>query len=422
MENDQFPSHIAVSMALIILLAWAGLFLTQDAPMLVLFLLFYAAASFSYLIFRYLFAVISYPTHHFQHREKEKLPTVSIVIPAYNEEKGYLEQCIKSACEADYPGKELIMIDDGSPNRDCWETIRSMQKKYHFRAFKLRKNVGKRKAMAYGFRKARGEIVIAGDSDSVITSGRSIRRLVEPFKNPRVGSVAGCVLVQNAKKNLLTRMQDARYWLAFFIEKSSQNPYDSVTCAPGPFSAYRLKYLMEFLPEWEHQVFLGQECTYGDDRGLTTFMLRRGYDVKFARDALAYTNVPENLRTYMRQQIRWKKSFLRENYYMLGFILGNVRRKPLMVAEFFLFWLVFLSGFVAKVIMVVFLLSGKIRFLNFLLMIFFVAILHYLYAFLRSPGSRGYYGIAYGFANEFFLSWLIFPALFGLRDNKWGTR
>ncbi len=420
METRQLlPKHAIIGLLIILSLSSVSLFLIAHEQMLLAFIMFYAAISFTYLIFRYSFAIINYPTHHFQQSKKGRLPSVSIVIPVYNEEKKLLEQCIKSMCEASYPDKEVIFIDDGSSDKEVLRTLERMQVKYRYRAFQLLKNVGKRKAMAFGFRKANGEILIAGDSDTVIPSGRSIRRLVEPFKNRKVGSVSGCVMVKNVKDTLMTRIQDARYWLAFFVEKSSQNPYDSVTCASGPFSAYRREYIMEFLDEWEHQVFLGQECTYGDDRGLTTFMLKQGYDVKFARDAFAYTNVPATLGKLVKQQTRWKKSFIRENYYLMGFIKN---RNPFMVAEFVLFWTVFLAGFVAKLITFIFLLTGRIEFFNLMVMVVFVALLHYIYVFLRSPGLRGYYGIMYGILNEFLISWLIFPAFFGLRDTKWGTR
>ena len=111
-------------------------------------------------------------------------------------------------------------------------------------------------------------------------------------------------------------MQWARYWLAFHIEKASQSPYSSVTCCSGPFSAYRKEYLMEYLDEWNNQYFLGNKCTYGDDRGLTTLMLRNGYKVRFSKYAMCLTNVPTTLKIFIKQQIRWKKSFIRENYYL----------------------------------------------------------------------------------------------------------
>ena len=51
--------------------------------------------------------------------------------------------------------------------------------------------------------------------------------------------------------------------------------------------------------------------TFGDDRSLTNFVLQN-WRVLYAPDAQANTNVPEHLPQFLRQQLRWKKSWLRE--------------------------------------------------------------------------------------------------------------
>lgn len=384
-----------------------------------IFTFLYATISFIYLFYRYFFGIISYPIHYFQHKNISYEPSVSIIIPCFNEEKKYLIECIKSACNVDYPNKEVIVINDGSTDKDIVRTIMELKKSYSFKAYGFYKNKGKRSAMAFGIRHSKSEIIITVDSDSVLTTGDSIRELVKPLSNEKVGTVSGCIMVKNNKKSLMTRIQDARYWMAFYIEKASQNPYNSVTCASGPFSAYRRKYLMEYLDEWENQIFLGKKCTYGDDRGLTTLMLKRGYEVKFSRDALLYTNVPETLKKFIKQQIRWKKSFIRENWYLSHFIL---KKNIFMKIEFFLFWIVFVSGFIAKIIAFSMLALGYTSLTKYAVMLLFVTFIHYIYVFIRSPGTKGYFGVIYGFFNEFIFSWLFFYSLATMKDAKWGTR
>ncbi len=413
-------SHMIACFSLLCFIIVSTLLILLNIELFLLnFIFFYAIVSFTYLFYRYFFGIINYPLHFLKHYKIDYEPSVSIIIPCYNEEKKDLVRCIKSSCNANYLKKEIIVIDDGSTNKEVWKTITEMKKKYVFKAFKFSKNKGKRSAMSLGFRKASGEIVITVDSDSIIPSGHSIKELVKPLSNKKVGAVSGCILVENKNKTIMTKIQDARYWMAFFIEKSSQNPYSSVTCASGPFSAYRRDYLMKYLDEWDNQIFLGQKCTYGDDRGLTTLMLRNGYDVKFSRDAIMYTNVPETLNKFIKQQIRWKKSFIRENWYLSKFIL---KKNIFMNIEFFLFWIVFISGFIAKSVTILLLFFGSIPFIKYILMLLFVTFLHYLYTFIKSPGKRGYFGIIYGFFNEFIFAWLFFYAFLTLKDSKWGTR
>lgn len=417
--NPRRCEHLVILIVLIVFIVTTTVVIVNNMDILYNFILFYAIMSFAYLFYRYFFGVINYPLHYLRYKDVVYEPFVSIIIPCYNEDKEYLIKCITSACSADYPNKEVIIVDDGSTDKDTCGVIKELGNIYPFLAFRFKENRGKRHAMALGFREAKGDILVTVDSDSIITSGDSIRELVKPLIDMRVGTVSGCILVNNAEKSFMTRVQDARYWIAFFIEKSSQNPYNSVTCASGPFSAYRREYLMEYLDKWENQVFLGKECTYGDDRGLTTLMLKDGYDVKFARDAILYTNVPETLGKFIKQQIRWKKSFIRENWYLSKFIY---KRNVLMNIEFMFFWVVFISGYVTKAVIISLFIFGSIEPSRYIMMLLFVTFIHYTYAFIKSPGKRGYFGVLYGILNEFIFVWLFIYALATMRDGKWGTR
>jgi hyaluronan synthase/N-acetylglucosaminyltransferase len=390
---------------------------------LVVFITIYAILTFGYLSFKYFFSVIysaqDYVSEKVRKKKTKSLPFVSIIIPVYNEEQKALRNCIIASCRNSYPNKEVIVIDDGSKNKESWETIEKLQKKFHFKAIRFPQNRGKRDAMTAGFKIAKGQFLITMDSDSVIVGGESIAELVFPFKDKNVGAVSGNVQVRNRNKNLLTRMQWARYWLAFNVEKASQSPYNGVTCCPGPFSAYRKEYLMRYLDLWSNQFFLGVKATYGDDRGLTTMMIQEGYKIKFAKYALCLTDVPEGFRKFTKQQIRWKKSFIRENYYLLK---SAGKLNFWMKLEFFWFWIIFPIGFFIKILAFTFILLGNYRLANFGIMVLFVSSLHYTYAFIRKPGRAGYYGMLYGFLNEFWMMWLFWYGLFTLKETSWGTR
>src|SRR5207248_509911 len=75
-------------------------------------------------------------------------------------------------------------------------------------------NYGKRAGLEAGFRRARGEIVVTIDSDSVIDRG-SLLAMAGAFRDPRVGAVAGRVAVYNRTSGLLPRMLDVRFLLSF---------------------------------------------------------------------------------------------------------------------------------------------------------------------------------------------------------------
>src|SRR3989344_9583145 len=135
-------------------------------------------------------------------------------------------------------------------------------------------NRGKRHGMAEGVKLAKNEIVVFIDSDSFIDKD-CLKHLVKYFSNPMVGAVSGHTDVFNRDTNLLTQMQAVRYYIAFKIYKAAESTFGSVTCCPGCCSAYRKKYLLEILDQWMNQKFLGVECTFGDDRSLTNYIIRK---------------------------------------------------------------------------------------------------------------------------------------------------
>src|SRR5262249_41171027 len=137
------------------------------------------------------------------------------------------------------------------------------------------RNRGKRQALATGFDQARGEILVTLDSDSVIASDAA-RHLVAPFTDPAVGAATARVRVYNKTENLLTRMLAVRYVMAFEFFRASTSVFKTVMCCSGVLSAYRAKVVFRVQDAWLNQRFLGQACTYGDDRALTNFVLRAG--------------------------------------------------------------------------------------------------------------------------------------------------
>src|ERR1035437_10200622 len=180
-------------------------------------------------------------------------------------------------------------------------------------------------AQKLGFDKATGDIIITIDSDTIIDPGSGINIMLKQFKNPNVGAITGDIKVLNKNENFLTRLILYRYWLAFNQERAAQSNFDAVMCCSGPFSAYRRTIIEKVKDQYISQTFLGHVSTYGDDRHLTNLVLQDNHIVRFEKNAIAYTHVPTTIKTYIKQQIRWNKSFYRE----LLWTLKNVQTKHL---------------------------------------------------------------------------------------------
>ncbi|MGB3143549.1 MAG: glycosyltransferase family 2 protein [Maribacter sp.] len=260
----------------------------------------------------------------------DKLPTVTVIVPAYNEGK-QVWATLKSLAESDYPEHkvQLLAIDDGSKD-DTWKWMLEAKKELGDRVSICQqpKNMGKRHALYRGFNEGTGEIFVTVDSDSIVDKD-TLRNLVSPFIiDKNCGAVAGNIRVLNNKNALLPKMLDVSFALSFEFVRSSESTLNSVLCTPGALAAYRSTAVFACLEDWINQTFMGQASDIGEDRAMTNMILKQGYHVLFQRNAYAYTNVPEKYKGLYKMFIRWGRSNVRENIQMSKYVFKNFRKGP----------------------------------------------------------------------------------------------
>lgn len=260
----------------------------------------------------------------------ELLPTLTVVVPAYNEGRHVLNTLV-SVAASDYPADKLqiVAVDDGSKD-DTWQWMRRAEAMLPGRVepLKLAKNGGKRRALYEGFRRATGEIWVTIDSDSLVDPD-TLRKLVSPFvADPNVGAMAGNVRVLNMDQGLLPKMMDVAFTLSFDFLRLAQSRINTVFCTPGALSAYRGSILEPHLEEWVEEEFLGRYANIGEDRGLANIILRKGFHILFQQDALVWTNVPVQYKGLCKMLVRWGRSHVRESIVMAQFLFGSFRKTP----------------------------------------------------------------------------------------------
>ncbi|HYA46811.1 MAG TPA: glycosyltransferase [Burkholderiales bacterium] len=355
---------------------------------------------------------------------EDEAPSLSVIVPAYNE-GAMVESAIASIAQASYPKARLqiVAIDDGSKD-DTWNYIQHAALRFPGLVTPIRfpVNRGKRAALAEGFRRASGEIVVTVDSDSVIAR-EALLAIAGPFRNPRVGAVAGKVAVHNRTASLIPRMLHVRFILSFDFLRSAQSVFRTVYCCPGALSAYRVALVRDLLAEWEGQTFLGAPCTYGEDRALTNLILRAGYDTVYQRTALVRTMVPTSYSKLCRMFLRWDRSYIREE---LRFARIVWKRPPfsrvLAVYESTITNLRFPVAYSAMALWTLNAINDPASILRMLLAIMVVSTLYVLY-YLRSERSWDFvFGILYAYFSFFALTWIFPFAALTLRARGWLTR
>jgi hyaluronan synthase len=355
----------------------------------------------------------------------EDAPTLTVVIPAYNEGP-MVRKSLESVLSARYPQGmlEVLVVDDGSTD-DTAEHIDAVARLHPtlVTVIRFRRNRGKRAALAEAFRAARGELVMTLDSDSVVDP-EALLALAGPFRNPRVGAVAGKVLVYNRRQGLIPRMLHVEFLLAFDLIRAVESMYGTVFCCPGALTAYRASSLRLVLPRWTSQEFLGAPCTYGEDRALTNSLLAAGFDTVYQGSAVVRTVVPSTYRNLSRMLLRWNRSYVREELRYMGRVAW---RRPPVSRVISLFDrtvtnLGHVIGLVSPVLFAAAVLPLPLLALRVCVAIGLVSLVRTIY-YLRSERSASLlYGVLYGYFSAFALFWILPYAFFTVRSGSWLTR
>lgn len=267
-------------------------------------------------------------------------PPVSILVPAYNEE-ATIVSTIKSMLQLDYPQFEIIVVNDASKDR----TLEVLKNEFGFQLFPQayrktlateavrglyhcprydnlrlidKDNGGKADALNAGINAARYPLFCVVDADSILER-KSISRIIHPFlEDQRVVAVGGTIRLANGckvrngflesidlPKNPLAMLQVVEYLRAFLFGRLGWSGIGALLIISGAFGVFRK----------ETVVSAGgfRKDTVGEDIELVVRMHRilreqnKPYRMVFLPDPVAWTEVPEDLRTLINQRSRWQR-------------------------------------------------------------------------------------------------------------------
>ena len=220
-------------------------------------------------------------------------PRVSIIMPAYNEEK-IIGASIENALKQDYGKVEVIVVDDGSTDKTRKIAQTYAEKYRRVRVFWHKKNKGKFQALNTGTISAKGKIILHTDSDSILAKN-AVRKVVSSFKDRSIGATACLIGVMNDNK-ILTKLQQIEYIFEQLVVRFCQSITNQVVICPGAGSAFRADVA---------KATLVLDRTLTEDADYSFEIRRKGWRITQAPDSISFTEAPESLIAITRQRIRW---------------------------------------------------------------------------------------------------------------------
>lgn len=247
-------------------------------------------------------------------------PTVSIIIPAYNEELT-IERCLDNLRKIKYRKIEVIVSDDCSKDATkhlVKDYIRKHPKR-NIRLHAAKKNGGRGAAINRGFMKAKGEIIIAFDADCAFAPN-SIHKLVAHFADPETQAVAANVRIVDGG-SVLSVMQQLEYLVSFRSKKfnSLTNSEYIIGGAGASYRASALKRAGGFNDKMKTEdIELSVRMTrmFGKESGL-----------RYASDYVVYTQAVPTFKALMSQRYRWKFGSLQAIYHNKSVLFSPSRQQ-----------------------------------------------------------------------------------------------
>jgi len=228
-------------------------------------------------------------------------PTVSICVPAYNEEKNIAET-LHSLISLDYPSEkvQIIVINDGSKDKTLEVTQKFIAENTIYNIILLnQKNKGKGAAMNNGLKHATGEFFISMDADSIVGK-KTLKELLPHFYNTNVAAVLPMIRVQH-KSTIMRKIQHCEYLINFFYKRLMSH-LNCVHVTPGPFSIYRRKVMVDLGGYDENNLV--------EDLEIAVRIQKANYEIIQVLETSVYTKAPANFIQFYKQRNRWYKGSL----------------------------------------------------------------------------------------------------------------
>ena len=391
-------------------------------------------------------------------------PLVSIVVAVKNEEDN-IRNCIHSCLVQTYKNKEIFVVNDGSTDKtgQILDQMHRESDSKNFHILHLSKSVGKKQAIEAASEIARGEIYAFMDSDCDMEC-TAVEKAVKVFCHDRkLGALTSHGRVRGAYEgNIFQKFQDVYIDGSCRAVKGAESTFGSVTCCSGSLSFYKRAAVQDFIHEWAHDQFLGMEFKFCTDRRMTAHVLgtpvepqadktektyssilaigsdelenmrsssdpdlslsksaKSCWNVKYSYSIRVNVGVPTTISALVKQQIRWKKSFIRSLFStggiywkrpFLSALLYYIQTSMRFVRPYIVFYCIVMLPLKGDITSLIFWISG----------IMFTGMIYAVDFRLRNPGDKLWlYRPLFTFLTTFVYTWLLIYSAITIRNKSW---
>jgi hyaluronan synthase len=242
-----------------------------------------------------------------------------VAIPAWKIDEPTFHRCLSTILRQTRLPQRIHVVSDcspltphpdtGQPHDEVarivgvWRPIAAMSG-VELTYTRLQRNGGVRRAQATAFRAdPDADIWCTLDPDTILDPSCFEKGMI-PFGRRRVTAVSALLLSLNYNKNLLTRLVDVGFVMAYTVGRTSQSMLRSVQVCSGALSFYRAAALRPHLDHFVRQELRGRHLRNGNDMMLTTYALMEGGAVD-QESSVGFTDQPETMRALTTQRLRW---------------------------------------------------------------------------------------------------------------------
>jgi cellulose synthase/poly-beta-1,6-N-acetylglucosamine synthase-like glycosyltransferase len=253
-------------------------------------------------------------------------PTVSLIVPVYNEEK-IIAKKLQNIEELNYPSDkiEVIFVNGHSTDRTSEIIKNQMQKcKKFIKLIEQDKREGYTRGIIEGIANSKGEIIVMTDAAAYHDSD-ALRHLVKHFENPLVGAVTGKEIVLSDERKLGAELEKS-YRFFYDFMREAETALDSTPDSKGEILAVR----RDICESLAAKLQLSTNASF--DSCVPYQAKIMGYKTVYDPQAKYYEYAPASFRDRMKQQIRratvlvgalimFRKMFLKRKYGKFGMIV-----------------------------------------------------------------------------------------------------